>query len=131
MEFTEIYSHYRPRPALTFNMIVAASQVKWNKIQTSVIATSHDGDLKLWDIRKSSTPFMYMSAHIGRIFSLDWSPQCQDSLVTSSQDCYVKFFNVNSQPSNGKDFANFYYFDYRPEQPNWEFRLWICHSVEI
>ena len=113
-------------------MIVAASQVKWNKIQTSVIATSHDGDLKLWDIRKSSTPFMYMSAHIGRIFSLDWSPQCQDSLVTSSQDCYVKFFNVNSQPSNGKDFANyFYHFDYRPGQPNWEFRLWICHSLEI
>ena len=89
-------------------MIVAASQVKWNKIQTSVIATSHDGDLKLWDIRKSSTPFMYMSAHIGRIFSLDWSPQCQDSLVTSSQDCYVKFFNVNSQPSNGKNITNYF-----------------------
>ena len=82
-------------------MIVAASQVKWNKTKSSIIATSHDGDLKLWDIRKASTPFMYISAHIGRIFSLDWSSNCPDSLVTSSQDCFVKFFNVASQSSKG------------------------------
>ena len=42
----------RKRPALTFNMIVSAAQVKWNKINSSVIATSHEGDLKLWDTRK-------------------------------------------------------------------------------
>ena len=94
---------FRPRPALTFNMIVSASQVKWNKIRSSIIATSHDGDLKLWDTRKASTPFIYLSAHIGRIFSLDWSSHCPDSLVTSSQDCFVKFFNVTSQSSKGTD----------------------------
>ena len=84
-------------------MIVSASQVKWNKISTSVLATSHEGDVKLWDTRKASVPFMYVSAHISRVYSLDWSSHNKDHLVTSSQDCFVKFFNVASQvTSSGK-----------------------------
>ncbi len=88
---------YRQRPALSFNMIVSASQVKWNKISTSIIATAHDGDLKLWDTRKASVPYLYLSAHISRVYSLDWSYHCKDQLVTSAQDCFVKFFNVANQ----------------------------------
>ena len=86
----------RKRPALTFNMIVSASQVKWNKINTSIIATSHEGDLKLWDTRKASTPFQYLTSHISRVYSVDWSPHSKDHLVTSAQDCFVKFFNITS-----------------------------------
>ena len=89
-------SGFRKRPALTFNMIVSASQVRWNKINTSIIATSHEGDLKLWDTRKMSTPFQYLSSHIARVYSVDWSPHSKDHLVTSSQDCFVKFFNISS-----------------------------------
>ena len=85
------------RPNLKFNMIVSASQVKWNKINSSVLATAHDGDLKLWDTRKASVPFLYLSAHISRVYSLDWSFHDKDQLVTSAQDCYVKFFNISSQ----------------------------------
>ena len=92
---------HRQRPALTFNMIVSASQVKWNKLATSLIATAHDGDVKLWDTRNASVPYMYLTAHISRIYSLDWSYHCKDQLVTSAQDCFVKFFNV-SNPSNSK-----------------------------
>ena len=42
---------------------------------------------------------MYLTAHISRVYSLDWSFHCKDQLVTSGQDCFVKFFNVDSQPS--------------------------------
>ena len=37
---------------------------------------------------------MYLTAHISRIYSLDWSFHDKDQLVTSAQDCFVKFFNV-------------------------------------
>jgi WD40 repeat protein len=37
-------SGQRQRPALTFNMIVSASQVKWNKLSDSIIATTHEGE---------------------------------------------------------------------------------------
>ena len=52
------------------------------------------GDVKLWDTRKASVPYMYLTAHISRVYSLDWSFHCKDQLVTSAQDCFVKFFNV-------------------------------------
>ena len=31
--------------------IVGASQVKWNRVNRHVLATSHDGDVRIWDLR--------------------------------------------------------------------------------
>ena len=56
--------------------------------------STNKGDVKLWDTRKASVPYMYLTAHISRIYSLDWSFHDKDQLVTSAQDCFVKFFNV-------------------------------------
>ena len=56
--------------------------------------STNEGDVKLWDTRKASVPYMYLTAHISRIYSLDWSFHDKDQLVTSAQDCFVKFFNV-------------------------------------
>ena len=60
------------------------------------LASAHDGEVKLWDIRKSSHPVQYISAHLSRIYSLDWSPDHEDSLATSSQDSTVLFWNLAS-----------------------------------
>lgn len=33
---------------------VGASQVKWNRVNRHVLATSHDGDIRIWDLRVSA-----------------------------------------------------------------------------
>lgn len=42
----------------------AATHVKWNKISRHLLATTHGGDVKIWDERKTSSPVQYVSAHL-------------------------------------------------------------------
>ncbi|XP_059471344.1 GATOR complex protein WDR59 isoform X2 [Neocloeon triangulifer] len=84
------------RPALSLSAIVGASHVRWNWTSKDILASAHDGDVKIWDQRKGTAPFQYVSAHLAKIHSLDWNPNSENHLVTSSQDCTVKFFDVNS-----------------------------------
>ncbi|EEC03569.1 conserved hypothetical protein [Ixodes scapularis] len=76
-----------------------ASQVKWNKITQHVLATSHDGDVRIWDTRKSASPVQYIAAHSSKIYGLGWNPASENQLATSSQDGTVKvtyccFYNI-------------------------------------
>ncbi|XP_025832716.1 GATOR complex protein WDR59 isoform X2 [Agrilus planipennis] len=82
------------RPALSLSAIAEASQVQWNRISPNFLATTHDGDVKLWDQRKGSAPMQYIAAHLSKIHGLDWSPHSETQLTTSSQDSTVKFFDV-------------------------------------
>lgn len=86
------------RPAQSLCAIAGASQVKWNKARHDLLATAHDGDIRLWDHRKGSSPVQYIAAHLSKIHGLDWSPiQGQEyHLATSSQDCTVKFWDVTN-----------------------------------
>ena len=70
-----------PQGLVIFNLF----QDRWNRQKSHVLASCHDGDIKLWDIRKPSLPTLYVSAHLARIFSLDWSRVLSDRLVTSGQ----------------------------------------------
>lgn len=58
------------------------------------LATAHDGDVKIWDQRKSNSPVQYIAAHLTKIHGLDWCPFQQNQLATSSQDCSVKVFDI-------------------------------------
>lgn len=40
------------RPSLSLSAVAEASQVRWNRIGSNLLATAHDGDIKLWDQRK-------------------------------------------------------------------------------
>ena len=60
------------------------------------LASSHEGEIKLWDIRASQSPVQYMNAHLSRIYDIDWSSDDENHLVTTSQDSTVKFWNVAS-----------------------------------
>ncbi|XP_077503120.1 WD repeat domain 59 isoform X2 [Amblyomma americanum] len=84
------------KPYLSLSAVTGASQVKWNKITQHVLATSHDGDVRIWDTRKSGSPVQYIAAHSSKIYGLDWSPTSENQLATSSQDGTVKFWDVTN-----------------------------------
>ncbi|XP_077975769.1 GATOR2 complex protein WDR59-like [Styela clava] len=85
------------RPKMTPSAVAGASQVKWNKFAPNVLATSHDGDIRIWDIRNGRTPMQYITAHLSKIHSLDWSPVEQDILASSGQDTTVRFWDTTQQ----------------------------------
>jgi len=84
------------RPALSLSSILPASRVRWNHLTKHLIATAHSGDVKIWDQRKASYPIHYVTAHHNTIQCLDWSYTNENQLVTCSQDCTVKFFEINN-----------------------------------
>lgn len=43
------------KPNLSLTSVAGANQVKWNKIDENLIATSHEVDARIWDIRVSLT----------------------------------------------------------------------------
>lgn len=95
--FIHIWDMRDPRrPASSLSAIAEASQVRWNRISSNLLATAHDGDVKLWDQRKGSAPVQYIAAHLSKIYGLDWSQQSETQLATSSQDNTIKFFDTNN-----------------------------------
>uniref|UniRef100_A0A0K2T6J0 RWD domain-containing protein n=1 Tax=Lepeophtheirus salmonis TaxID=72036 RepID=A0A0K2T6J0_LEPSM len=83
-------------PQMTLNGMIGASQCKWNRNNTNILATVHEGDVKLWDIRKKDAPFHYFTAHVSaRILSFDWSFTDENEFVTTGhQDQLIKFHYI-------------------------------------
>ena len=67
-----------------------------NSFVSTTPASSHDGDLRIWDQRKGTTPVNYITAHLAKIHGVDWSPTSESRLATSSQDCTVKFWDLTN-----------------------------------
>ncbi|KAJ2953795.1 hypothetical protein O0L34_g1423 [Tuta absoluta] len=84
------------KPVVSLCAVAGASQVQWNKVATHIVATAHDGDIKVWDYRKPSSPIHYISAHLCKIHGVDWSPHHEYQLVTSSHDGSIKYFDINN-----------------------------------
>ncbi|XP_049867496.1 GATOR complex protein WDR59 [Pectinophora gossypiella] len=90
------------KPVVSLCAVAGASQVQWNKVATHIVATAHDGDIKIWDYRKHTAPIHYISAHLCKIHGVDWSPHHEYQLVTSSHDGSIKYFDINNarRPEN-------------------------------
>ncbi|XP_017879158.1 GATOR complex protein WDR59 isoform X2 [Ceratina calcarata] len=84
------------RPTLSLSAVAGSSQVRWNTLSPNMLATAHDGDIKIWDQRKGNSPMQYIAAHLTKIYGLDWCPFQQNQLATSSQDCTVKIFDISN-----------------------------------
>uniref|UniRef100_A0AAR5PG52 RWD domain-containing protein n=1 Tax=Dendroctonus ponderosae TaxID=77166 RepID=A0AAR5PG52_DENPD len=84
------------RPTLSLANVAESSQVRWNRISQHLIATAHDGDIKIWDQRKGSYPLQYIAAHLAKIYGLDWSPHIENQIASASQDHSVKFFDTSN-----------------------------------
>ncbi|XP_042824331.1 GATOR complex protein WDR59 isoform X7 [Panthera tigris] len=106
------------KPTVALSAVAGASQVKWNKKNANCLATSHDGDVRIWDKRKPSTAVEYLAAHLSKIHGLDWHPDIEHILATSSQDNSVKFWDYR-QPRK--------YLSILPCQvPVWKARYTLC-----
>jgi WD40 repeat protein len=84
------------KPNISLQAVAGASQVKWNKVNANLLATTHDGDIRIWDHRKGTSPVQYIAGHLSKIHGLDWCPTSEFHLATSSQDCTVKFWDVTN-----------------------------------
>ncbi|XP_064466934.1 GATOR2 complex protein WDR59-like isoform X2 [Ornithodoros turicata] len=95
--YVHIWDTRDPRKAfMSLSAVTGPSQVKWNKISSYFLATSHDGDVRIWDTRKSGSPVQYIAAHSSKIYGLDWCPSNEHQLTTASQDGTVKFWDVTN-----------------------------------
>ncbi|KAI1392084.1 uncharacterized protein F4822DRAFT_115138 [Hypoxylon trugodes] len=92
----------RPKqPVLTFSdWFAGATQVKYNRQDPNVLASSHDRWLHIWDERKPSAPLKSISAHTSKIYGLDWNRSKATSIVTCSLDKSIKFwdYSVSDEP---------------------------------
>ncbi|KAJ3593385.1 hypothetical protein NHX12_005720 [Muraenolepis orangiensis] len=81
------------KPMVALSAVAGASQVKWNRRNQHLLASSHDGDIRIWDRRKPNTAVEYVAAHLSKIHGLDWHPDNEYVLATSSQDNSVRFWD--------------------------------------
>ncbi|XP_028513190.1 GATOR complex protein WDR59 [Exaiptasia diaphana] len=84
------------KPATSLQTVVGASQVKWNREDRHVLATSHDGDIRVWDLRKGNAPVVYITAHLSKVHGIDWSYNSSMALATCSNDSTVKLWNTQN-----------------------------------
>ncbi|KAI8334949.1 hypothetical protein BC941DRAFT_399392 [Chlamydoabsidia padenii] len=87
--------YYRPANSFTpWN--AAATQVKFNFKNEYLVASAHDKDVKIWDMRKGAVPMTSITAHSKKIYGIDWSRQNDYTIVTCSLDKLVKYWNIHS-----------------------------------
>ncbi|KAI9625264.1 hypothetical protein KEM48_008499 [Puccinia striiformis f. sp. tritici PST-130] len=67
-----------------------ATQVKWNRQDPHILATSHDSRVLVWDTRNPAEPILQINAHNEKIYGIDWSRRSSDVLV-------YKFDSASSQ----------------------------------
>lgn len=71
----------------------SASQVKWNKQDGNILASSHERNLHIWDVRRPSAPVKTFAAHKTKIYGIDWHRDRHTCILTCSLDKTIKFWN--------------------------------------
>ncbi|EEP79637.1 predicted protein [Uncinocarpus reesii 1704] len=84
------------KPVVSFSdWFAGATQVKWNRQDSHVIASSHDRFLHIWDDRKGVVPIRTIEAHNTKIYGLDWNRMRPEGIVTCSLDKTIKFWDYS------------------------------------
>ncbi|KAE8159402.1 hypothetical protein BDV40DRAFT_273314 [Aspergillus tamarii] len=82
------------RPAISFSdWFAGATQVKWNRQDPNVIASSHDKFLRIWDKRKGAYPIRSIEAHDTKIYGVDWNRVRPGAVTTCALDKTIKFWD--------------------------------------
>ncbi|KAH0559236.1 hypothetical protein GP486_004252 [Trichoglossum hirsutum] len=97
--FVHCWDLRRPaRPAISFcDWFAGATQVKWNRQDSNIIASSHDRYLRIWDKRKGAYPLRSIDAHETKIYGLDWNRARPTAVVTCSLDKTIKLWDYSNQ----------------------------------
>ncbi|KAJ6015244.1 hypothetical protein N7540_009835 [Penicillium herquei] len=86
------------RPVISFSdWFTGATQVKWNRQDPHVIASSHDRFLRIWDDRMGAYPIRSIEAHDTKIYGIDWNRVRRGALTTCSLDKTIKFWDYTSE----------------------------------
>ncbi|KAJ3559944.1 hypothetical protein NM688_g25 [Phlebia brevispora] len=70
------------------------TQVKWNRQDGNILASSHSNEVLIWDRRKGSLPISQIRAHSAKIYGIDWSHRKRNELVTCSLDKTIKVWDI-------------------------------------
>ncbi|KAH9061149.1 hypothetical protein EDB87DRAFT_1722223, partial [Lactarius vividus] len=81
----------------TFN--AGGTQVKWNRLDGNILASSHLNEVLIWDRRKGSMPVKNIKAHSAKIYGIDWAHNSSRELLTCSLDKTIKLWDVDSSPT--------------------------------
>lgn len=82
------------RPIMTFcDWFAGATQVKWNRQDSHILASSHDRFLRIWDDRKGAYPLRSIGAHATKIYGVDWNRTDTKNVATCSLDKTIKFWD--------------------------------------
>lgn len=103
--FVHCWDIRHPRkPALSFcDWFAGATQVKWNRQDSHILASSHYKTLHIWDDRKGAYPLRSIKAHATKIYGVDWDRSHPSKLVTCSLDKTIKFWdyaNVSAEANH-------------------------------
>lgn len=86
------------KPVTTFaDWNAGATQVKWNRQDEHIIASSHDKFLRIWDDRKGAYPLKSIEAHTTKIYGVDWNRTRSTALLTCSLDKTIKFWDFSKE----------------------------------
>lgn len=79
----------------------AGTQVKWNRQDGNILASSHMNEVLVWDRRKGSLPVTTIKAHDAKIYGIDWAHDKRNEIVTCSLDTTIKAWDILQSPKSG------------------------------
>ena len=104
----------RRAPTIILNSSTSATKIAWEKIAGDLLASTHENQLKVWDIRgRTDQPLSiyvnretdlgaqcfgnldFFNARSRRILSIDFSHNKRNVIVTGSADSVVRVLEIN------------------------------------
>ncbi|KAG6836530.1 hypothetical protein H0H93_007076 [Arthromyces matolae] len=82
------------------------TQVKWNRQDANILASSHADEVLIWDRRKGSLPIKCIKAHDAKIYGIDWAHDRRDEIVTCSLDKTIKTWDTSTDDLQPKSTIN-------------------------
>ncbi|PVH99237.1 hypothetical protein DM02DRAFT_529513 [Periconia macrospinosa] len=78
-------------PSLSFaDWQGGATQIKWNRKNEFILASSHDRYVQVWDIRHGARPISTIHAHFNKVYGIDWHRSEPTKILTCSLDKTIK-----------------------------------------